>query len=321
VFGLLLINYAAAGPNTRSTNSPAPSISGSTNLTVEQEYQNVLAQDDAAQGEVDKWIRENNAFKANGAGVPDAVLNERIRERFDLVRKAYEEFIIRHPDHAKARIAYGSFLGDLQDELGSQKQWEKALQLDPTNPAVYNNLAGVYSEHGQPTNAFQFFAKAIELNPSEALYYHNFANSLYVLRKSAMGYYHLTEQQVYTKALLTYSNAVRLDPENFPYASDFAQTYYALDPFPANAALRAWNTTLNLAHDELEREGVYVHLARVKMLAGNLPDARQQLTVVTNASYAKLKGNLLRAIDQREHPAPLTNSPPKSAATNQISTH
>jgi tetratricopeptide (TPR) repeat protein len=267
--------------------------------------------------EVDKWIRENNAFKANGAGVPDAVLNQRIRERFDLVRKAYEEFILRHPDHARARVAYGSFLGDLQDEIGSQKQWEKALQLDPKNPAVYNNLAGVYSEHGQATNAFQFFAKAIELKPSEALYYHNFADSLYVLRKAAMEYYHLTEQQVYAKALLVYSNAARLDPENFPYASDFAQTYYALAPFQVDAALHAWNSALNLAHDELEREGVLVHMARVKMLAGNLPDARQQLTVVTNTSYAALKSNLLHAIDLREHPVPLTNAPPKPTATNQ----
>jgi tetratricopeptide (TPR) repeat protein len=160
-----------------------------TNAVVEKEYETLLAADDAAQSEVDKWIRDNNEFKAKGAGTPDAELNRRIRDRFEPVRKAYDDFVRRYPRHARARLAYVSFLGDLQDEAGAQAQWEKALELDPGNPSAYNNLAGAYSENGDKKKAFEYFSKAIELNPSEALYYHNFGNSIYVLRKAAMAYY------------------------------------------------------------------------------------------------------------------------------------
>ncbi|NJR32341.1 MAG: hypothetical protein HC778_05235 [Chamaesiphon sp. CSU_1_12] len=48
---------------------------------------------DEAQAEVDKWIRENQEFAAQGAGVPNTELNRRILKRFDVVRKAYEDFI------------------------------------------------------------------------------------------------------------------------------------------------------------------------------------------------------------------------------------
>ncbi len=315
--GCAVEHAVSASTNTVTTNfSPATAVA-ETNSAAEREYENILDADDAAQAEADKWIRENNDFRANGAGVPDAELNRRIRDRFEPVRKAYEEFIRRYPNHARARIAYGSFLGDLQDEAGAQQQWEKALELDPKNPAIYNNLAGTYSESGPAQKAFDYFSKAIELNPSEGLYYHNFGNSMFVLRKQAMQYYHLTEQQVFAKVLLLYSNAVRLSPENFPFASDLAQTYYAVQPFPADDALKCWTNALKLAHDDLERQGVYVHLARVKMVAGHLDEARAQLKEVSNENYGALKASLLRKMEEREHPS--TNSPPKSSGTNQLS--
>ena len=144
--------------------------------------------DDAAQAEVDQWIRDNDAAAAKGAGVPTAELKRRIRERFAPIRAAYEDFIQRHPDHARARVAYGSFLGDLQDEDGAQEQWEKALALNPKDPAVYNNLANLYGHTGPVKKAFEYYAKAIELNPREPVYYHNFGTTVFLFRKDAMEY-------------------------------------------------------------------------------------------------------------------------------------
>ena len=77
-----------------------------------------------------------------------AALNRRIRDRFEPIRKAYDDFITRHPNHARARIAYGSFLNDIDDEDGAHDQWEKALELDPKDPAVWNNLANFYGHIG-----------------------------------------------------------------------------------------------------------------------------------------------------------------------------
>jgi len=87
------------------------------NDPVEKEYQKLLIDDDAAQEEVDRWIRDDQAFAARGGGAPAALLNERIKVRLAPVGKAYEEFLQRHPGHVRARLAHGSFLLDIHEEI------------------------------------------------------------------------------------------------------------------------------------------------------------------------------------------------------------
>jgi tetratricopeptide (TPR) repeat protein len=270
------------------------------------EFKQLDADDDAAQAEVDQWIRDNNELKAKGGGISETELEHRIGDRFEPIREGYEDFLRRHPADARAHLAYGSFLNDRQDERGAQAQWEKALELDPSNPEIYNNLAGRYSESGPVKKAFEYFSKAIQLSPTRAAYYHNFGDSLFVRRKDAAACYRITEQQVYGKALLQYSNALRLDPQNFSFARDLAQTYYSLKPLPTDAALQAWTNTLSIAHEAADREDAYVHLARVKMLAGRFAEARAQLTGVTNEASLKAKTGLLLSIGQREKDAAST---------------
>src|SRR5262249_7935892 len=157
-----------------------------------------------------------------------------------------------------------------------------------------------YCEVGPANKAFEYFDKAIQLRPNDASYYHNFGDSLYVLRKRASGYYNITEQQVFAKVLLLYSNSLRLEPQNFGYARDLAQTYYSLKPLPIEPALVAWTNALGIAHEETDREDVHVHLARVKMLAGRFVEARKQLDGVTNEVCLKAKAALLHNIAERE---------------------
>jgi tetratricopeptide (TPR) repeat protein len=278
------------------------------NDPVEKEYKRLMEDDDAAQAEVDEWIKDNQEAATRGAAVPTADLQRRIRERFDPIRKAYEDFIKRHPDHARARVAYGSFLGDLQDEDGAREQWEKALALNSKDPAVYNNLANLYGHTGPVKKAFEHYAKAIELNPAEPLYYHNFGTTVYLFRKDAMEFYGISEQQVYDKAFGLYSKALKLDPQNFPLASDVAQTYYGIRPLRTEEALKAWTNTLAIAHDEIEREGVYLHLARIKLAAERFAEARAHLSAVTNDMYDVLKKRLARNLDEQEQKARGTNA-------------
>jgi tetratricopeptide (TPR) repeat protein len=278
---------------------------------VEAEYQKLLDDDDKAQEEVDRWIQDNQKFAKEGAGVSNAELNQRIRGRLEPVRKGYEDFLRRHPNHVSARIAYGSFLSDVNDEEGEQVQLEKALALDTNNPAIYNNLANINGHIGDVKKAFGYYEKAIQLNPREPVYYHNFGTTVFLFRKDAREYYHIEEQQVFDKALSLYSNAMRLDPENFPLATDIAMTYYGIKPPRTDEALGAWTNALRLAHDELEREGVYIHFARVKLHAGRFEEARAHLAAITNEFYAELKQKLGKNIQHLEQ----SSGKPDSAET------
>jgi tetratricopeptide (TPR) repeat protein len=290
-----------------ATNSPQ------SKQTVEQEYEKLMEDDDAAQAEVDQWIQDNEKFAAQGAGLSQQEMKRKIQARFEPIKEAYEDFLRRHPEHAKARIAYGSFLGDLNDEDGAQEQLEKALEIETNNPAVYNNLANIYGHHGPVKRSFEFYAKAIELNPKEPVYYHNFGTTVYLFRKDAKEYYGINEQEVFDKALVLYSNAMRLDPSNFPLASDIAQTYYGIKPTRVEEALNAWTNALRLASDELEREGVYVHFARIKLHAGRFDEARAHLNTITNEHYATLKQRLTKNIGELEAAAKATNAAPSGA--------
>jgi tetratricopeptide (TPR) repeat protein len=284
------------------------------NDPVRKELRKLMEDDDAAQAEVDGWIVENDRFAAQGAGIPREDLNRRIRKRFDRVREGYEDFIRRHPDNAQARMAYASFLNDLNDEEGSVVQLLKAHELDRTDPAVWNNLANYYGHRGPPKKAFEYYEKAIELNPREAVYYWNFATTVFLFRKDVKEYYHLTEPQVFDKAMGLYHKALELDPTNFVLATDLALSYYGMKPVPVEPALVAWTNALRIAGNEFERQSVAIHLARIKMYyAGRLEEARAHLNTVTNDRYAELKRRLIRNLEERERLAKETNSLPTKA--------
>jgi len=78
------------------------------------------------------------------------------------------------PNSASGHLAYGSFLNDIGEEKAAMLQNEKAIELDPKDPAAWNNLANYYVENGALTNAFINYTKAIELNPTESVYYEKF---------------------------------------------------------------------------------------------------------------------------------------------------
>ncbi len=310
-----------------ATNQPAALsnlVTQSTGLTVtvpdpndpvEKEFRKLMVDDDAALDEVDRWIQENSAFAEKGAGVPTRAMNDRIRGRLDVVRNEYKDFLSRHPEHARAHLAFGSFLDNIHEEDASVAELEKARELDPKNAAAWNQLANYYGHRGPVTNAFEYYAKAIEMDPTEPVYYRNMATTVYLFRKDAKEYYHIEEQQVFDKALKLYEQAFKLDPADFELAHDLAQTYYGIKPLRTEAALTAWTNALNVATNDLEREGIYIHFARVQLLSGRFAEAQQNLNAVTNDYYAELKKRVTRSLHEHEDDAK-TNVAPTSTATN-----
>jgi tetratricopeptide (TPR) repeat protein len=296
--------------NSISAQTPNP------NAPAEKDFKKVQDDEQTARDEVDGWIQENQKFGESGAAIPAEELNRRIRKRFEVVKKEYQDFIAKYPKHAEARLYYGRFLGDLGDEDGQLEQLEKSRELDPSDADVWNDLANFYGHNSPVKKSFEYYAKAISLNPTEPIYFQNFATTVYLFRKDAKEYYHINEQQVFDKALDLYARALKLDPTNFPLATDLAQSYYGIKPTRTEDALRAWTNALNIAKTEVEREGVYVHLARFKLNAGRFAEARMHLNAVTNELYTTLKERLLKNLNERESE---TNRAAAFSATNNAS--
>jgi tetratricopeptide (TPR) repeat protein len=288
---------AVLATNAPQTASNAAVLVANTNDPVEKEYHQIIFDDDAAEKEVMGWMDNADAFTKAGGGGSRVTLNLKIQQRLDAIKKEYEDFVERYPKHVNARLAFGSFLNDNNDVPGAFKQWEQARQLAPDNPAAWNNLGNYYGHLGPVTNAFKCYDKAIELNPSQAVYYHNLAATVYLNHNEARDYYHLEDRQVFDKALALYRQAIKMDPDNFILFSDYAESFYGIQPPRWRDGLQAWTEALKVAHDEIEREGVHIHLARLHLQLGEYDQARTNLDVVTNADYAKMKEVLARNLN------------------------
>lgn len=270
------------------------------NDPVETQLHELMAADDAALTEVNTWIRTNQIPRTDTNGT--ALFNRQILNRFDVVKQGYQNFLRNHPDSARGYLAYGSFLGDIGEEDAARVQYENSKQLDPKNPAVWNQLANYFGEHGELTNAFTHYTEAIRLDPAEPVYYRNFATTVYLYRKDAREFYQLTEPEVFDKALGLYQQAMKLAPADFVLATDFAESYYGIHPLRTNDALMAWTNALVIASTDAERQGVELHLARVKISAGNFIEASNHLAGVTNTAYAELKRRLVRSLTEHQNP-------------------
>lgn len=280
---------------------------------VEQAYQKLMADDDAAQAEVDEWIKARNKLGPQ-TDVEKALLNGKISKRFEPVIKGYEDFLRDHTNHVNARIAYGSFLNDIGEEEAAEAQWRTATAIDPKNPAAWNNLANYYGHNGAVKRSFDYYARAIELDPTEPVYLQNLATTVFLFRKDAMEHYKITEPQVFERAMKLYRDAFALDPENFAMAAELAQTYYgiktpkfedtnathAAEMKLGNEALAAWNTAQKLARNDLEREGIHLHFARWQINMGRYDEARARLASVSNEIWSATKKNLTRKLDSRD---------------------
>ena len=296
---LVATNQSSAASNLIYQKTGAKIEVADANDPAEREYLRLLEMDDAAQADVDRWITGD--IKPGEPNVSDqGTMRLRIQQRFEPVEKAYKNFLERNPKHVNGRIAFGSFLGDIGRETEAKEQYEKAREVDPTHPAAWNNLANYYGHNGPVTNAFACYAKAIELRPNEPVYYQNFATTVYLFRHDATNYFGITEQQVFDKAMELYRKALALDPQNFPLATDLAQTYYGIKPPRVKEAFKAWNDALKAARDDIEREGVRIHFARWHRTAGDFDAAKRELTLVTNQMYATSKERVLKSLDSAE---------------------
>jgi tetratricopeptide (TPR) repeat protein len=326
---LTSLALANAADNSTPVKTPAPRAQPSTNAA-DAEYRKLLELDEDAQDEVDQWIRTEQEFRRAGGGLPDATLRARVLQRLDPVRKSYEDFLLRHPRHVPARIAYASFLGDLGEEPAAVEQLEKARDLEPDNPAIWNNLAHHYSHGGPIDKSLRYFEKAIELKPDEAVYYQNLATMVFLFRVDAMEYYRSDEPAIFERALKLYRKAIELDPKNFVLASDYAVSYYGIRPPESldpdaqreaqqaihQKAIEAWEYALRIASTEEQRQGVHIHLARIKINQDRLDQARTHLQAVNLEPLQALKERLLRNLEERaaqstpspRQPVPSTDS-------------
>jgi Tfp pilus assembly protein PilF len=75
---------------------------------------------------------------------------------------------------AKAQVAFGISVAQRGLWREAIYRWEKAVELDPTYAAAFNDLAIAYEHEGQLDKARKAYEKATELEPNNAEIKQNF---------------------------------------------------------------------------------------------------------------------------------------------------
>ncbi len=294
ILAVIFVLYA------RPTEPAPPPEPVDPNSPEEREYVRVLMTHATARNEVIYWIRADITQRKSLSPPPNALLKSRIKQRLEPLVATYKDFLKRNPRHVQAGQSYRNLLADLNGEDGLIKQWEQAHGIDPRDPDAWRRLAHYYSHIGEIKKSFQCYAKAIELDPTEPVYYQDYALTVFLYRRDARDHFHSNEQQVFDRALELYEQAMKLDPKNAPLAVDIAECYYMIRPPRVEPALQAWQRVLKLASNDQQRENTYLNLARVEIAGEHFESARRYLNLVKNRQFERIKGRVANTLATRE---------------------
>lgn len=286
---------------------PAPPAKPS----VEAEFNALQARDEDARQDMSRWLRETAARDEHLADKSAHFLSTRMEHRLETVLAAYAEFLVRHPLHPAAAANEAIFRADIIEDLETIRRWETARAENRTSPAPWNELAHTLAHGGRTLDAFVCFEKSLDLSPREAVYFFDYATAMLLYRTVAMSHYRLTEPEIFERVLTLYRRGMKLEPESYARAADYAQTFYVVKPGRPAEGLAAWENALKLAAVDAERAEARTHLARYAIHAGRLGIARLHLDLVQEPRLEPVKESLLRRINEANKsgkPAPASAS-------------
>ncbi len=109
----------------------------------------------------------------------DAAPRERLKERADASSPSKERADASSPNNdarsdAKEQVEFGIKVAQSGLWKEAAYRWEKAVQIDPTYAAAWNNLAVAYEQQGNFDKAREAYEKAVGLDPKNLLFRQNY---------------------------------------------------------------------------------------------------------------------------------------------------
>lgn len=277
--------------------------------SVEAEFRALQARAADARQDISRWLRETAARDEHLAGKSAHFLSTRMEHRTQLVLAAWVEFLARHPRHLGALGEEAEFRADLTEDLDAIRRWEAGRTSHPASPAPWNELAHSLAHGGRTADALVCFEKSLDLSPHEAVYFFDYGTAILLYRSVAMSHYQLTEPELFERVLTLYRRGMRLEPDSFQYAADYAQTFYIVKPARPAEGLAAWEHAFKLATTGSGRDEVRTHLARYAIHAGRLGMARLYLDQVQEPRLEPVKESLRRRVQEATKGTPVESPP------------
>ncbi len=117
-------------------------------------------------------------------------------------------------DRAKAYVARGDALQQNGEDEAAIKDFKSASKLDPTNPRPLVGMGNLYAAKADYAHAFEYFDRAVNLAPDDAVVYDNRGTALEGLGR-------------HDEAIADFKHAIALDPHDMDAYSNRATAYRA----------------------------------------------------------------------------------------------
>ena len=229
---------------------------------------------------------------------------EALRPRLQSLVFDYEQFLRENPKLPEGYISYSMLLGNpLLDERDRAKALLlKANSLDANSAIVKNQLGKYLAEDGKPLDAVNYFLAAVELKPEEPLYHFQLGQLLGAARDDFLKSGEWTVAQIDRAMMEAFAEAVRLAPNNLPYAYRQAEAYYDLQTPPWDEALAKWDDLVGRVETEIERQMMGLHRVNIMLYQGNLDEAGAMLIAGVAEPLAGQKQRLVERLERLRNP-------------------
>ena len=180
---------------------------------------------------------------------------------------AFREYLERHPDAHAVRDEWGHFLADQWLPERAVAAWQSLIERAPGYATAYNNIGTLYTHMGKDMEAVDLFLKSIDLDPTNPEYYFNLATTYSTHRKEVAAKFDWQLRRVFREVLWNFGKARELDPANVDYARACATAFVLAKYFGAEGvadeAVEAWEHYLSIELTPSQRQFGLNHLAMI----------------------------------------------------------
>lgn len=132
-------------------------------------------------------------------------------QNMDLAHKFYEELATKYPNEPNVHFAYGQFLSHL-DLDAALKEYEKEIEITPSNAVARAEAAFLYLKMGQPDKALEGAQEAAKIAPQNPATHNLVGRALVELNRTS-------------EAIPELALATRLAPQNSSFHLNLARAY------------------------------------------------------------------------------------------------
>ena len=169
---------------------------------------------------------------------PESDSEREFKEEAKELDKRVEEIQNQKPENELTAWDYfskGNRAYDENDNDQAIEYYDKAIELNPKNAVAYYNRGVAYCDKGEHKKAIEDYSKAIELNPYYAKTYYNRGNACFYKGE-------------YDKAIEDYNKAIELNPDDVEAYYNCGVAYYNKGEY--EKAIEDYSKAIELNPDE-----------------------------------------------------------------------